>query len=144
MTSIVEFLTARLNEAEAVAVAASTATDDEAWQVNGGGYGVYAGFPNASVAVDGFGHMNDDVARHIARHDPTHVLADIAAKRRILDEHWPEQVASLDKETRGQAFTVCACCRRGERQIVYPCPTVKNLAALADRHPEYNESWRPT
>ena len=72
---------------------------------------------------------------------PSAVLAECAAKRAIIAEHGGSEVASLDRETWGQPFTVCRVCAVGVRQIVSPCPTLKALAAVYASHPDYREEW---
>lgn len=81
--------------------------------------------------------------RHIRTFSPERVLAECEAKRRIVDEHESREVASLDRETWAQTFTVCGRCRVGERQIVAPCPTLRLLALPYADHPDYDQSWRP-
>lgn len=73
MTDPIAFLRARLDEDEQVALAAKPGP----WQVDGGT--VYARHPTDEI-VD-----YTDSADHIARHDPTRVLADVAAKRQIIE-----------------------------------------------------------
>lgn len=81
-----------------------------------------------------------DVA-HMARHDPSRVLREVAAKRAILDEH-----ASDGYECR-------VCCGEGRTEEYWdgenetrhlvrdglraPCPTVVLLAAPFRDHPDY-------
>lgn len=66
-------------------------TFDNEWEVvsdahehpHPGHYVVYTGY-------EGGGASSEQNALHIARHDPRQVLADIAAKRAILDAYLPE------------------------------------------------------
>lgn len=76
---------------------------------------------------------------HIAAHDPARVLADLAAKRAILDEH--SNVNGGD----------CGTCVVGEWGYPtnggstiahYPCRTLRLLAAPYAEHPEYDPAWR--
>lgn len=113
MTTIVEFLTARWSEEEAVARAAIA--DD------GGQDG---GFEDHPWLTDGtmlprFGDAAAELIRTFAV--PRRVLADIAAKRMIMEQH---------------AFKQC-------REAQNPCPTMRALALPFDQHPDYDESWRP-
>jgi Family of unknown function (DUF6221) len=74
---------------------------------------------------------------------PVYVLADIAAKRRILDLH------ALQNDERGRAQ--CAYCARlchsnsglwcGEPDAPYPCETVRILVAPFATHPDYDPAW---
>jgi hypothetical protein len=82
-------------------------------------------------------------AEHIARWDPARVLAEVDAKRRILDEH-----EAMAGDTYGQRAgqDVCETCKESGSRYYhepYPCPTVRLLALpFADR-PGYQEGWRP-
>lgn len=131
MTTIVEFLTARLDERETIAREAQEDTSDgreepPRWKWTGH-EGVYAG--RLAIAVDGFGYMDDTVGKHIARHDPAYVLADIAAKRKIL---------ALHEE---KSHRECRLCEPHDPD--WPCRTVRTFAAPFASHPDYDESWRP-
>jgi hypothetical protein len=124
--TIVEFLTARLDEDEAVALAAKGHPLFD-------GTGIITG-RNESVVI------GSHLATHIARHAPDHVLADIAAKRAILDLHQP---FSLDTDP----VTGCKTCsyrnQWDELQIQWPCPTVRLLASVYAEHPSYRREWKP-
>ena len=82
MDDPIEFLTARYDEDEAGARAAhgrwspTWSVDPEEWAT---GVGVQDGDGRSVAAVHGTYH-----ADHIARHDPARVLADLAAKRKLL------------------------------------------------------------
>lgn len=67
-----------------------------------------------------------ETARHIARHDPARVLAEVEAKRQIVEHHGephecPEYDVAWDS----------------------PCPTLRHLAAVYADHPDYREEWKP-
>jgi len=81
------------------------------------------------------GDLTIEKLRHIARHDPVRVLAEVAAKRRILDEHNLGYIGSRE----------CRCCsdKRGDDVEPYPCPTVRLLALPYADRPGYREEWRP-
>lgn len=72
--------------------------------------------------------------RHIARHSPARVLAEVAAKRRIVELHHP------------LAYLVCSVCQfdTGEECVpeMYPCPTVRALASVYADHSDFNPEWR--
>jgi hypothetical protein len=150
VSGLTEFLSARIDEDEAVARAAAKRPI-----VSRGQWG---GEPRAQPRVDSIGvvwYRHDDGwsgsdsatfregDAHFARFDPARVLAECEAKRRIVAEHGPREVASLDRETWAQTFTVCRRCRNGERQVVAPCPTLRLLALPYAEHPDYREGWRP-
>ncbi|MET9950134.1 DUF6221 family protein [Streptomyces sp. NPDC006339] len=159
---LVEFLTARLDEDERVARDARPAREDP----SSGTWIAYTHDPGpadlqeASVAL--VGAVPDDpsstggmdwavceagqgvragaISAHLALHDPTRVLAEVDAKRRIVDEH--PNVNDGD----------CGACVKGhwgypthggsspER---WPCPTLRLLALPYAEHPDYDEAWRP-
>lgn len=63
-------------------------------------------------------------AEHIARHDPARVLAEIEAKRRIV-----ERLQSPDPHLYGEPCNDCA--------------TLYDLAAVYADHVDYDQAWRP-
>jgi hypothetical protein len=73
-------------------------------------------------------------ASHIARHDPARVLAECAAKRRIVDEH------------AGGGGSICSVCADGmwnlERASL-PCDTLRILALPYAACDGYDPAWRP-
>ena len=83
-------------------------------------------------------------AEHIARHDPARVLAEVAAKRRIVDLHSPERVWTGS----GYEDDKCTTCMLHESDLygreyeTVPCPTLRALGLPHARHPDYDESWR--
>jgi Family of unknown function (DUF6221) len=100
-------------------------------------------------------------------YDPAAVLADIAAKRKILAEHARAPWFSEDTlarwrtgghvpEERIAAAAASASCARCHKVIPdarededqcehfdYPCPTVRLLAVPFAAHPDYDQAWRP-
>jgi len=68
-------------------------------------------------------------AAHIAHNDPAAVLRRCITDRTIIHEHSAETVASLEPGSFGREFEVCRRCAAGGNCVVYPCPTVKHLAA---------------
>lgn len=86
-------------------------------------------------------------ARHIVRHDPASVLADIAAKRRIIEIH-PHAVADAgDCDPGGPTFG-CQPCHWSdvyECQLGFGwCDTVRALASAYRHRPGYDPAWAPT
>jgi Family of unknown function (DUF6221) len=137
MTDLVAFLAARLDEDHVVAEAAlaidpapwtADASDDGSTQQrSGAGAGLV-------IAADGIALwdcegsntlcMTAPSADHIARHDPARVLADIAAKRRIV-----ETCADMMWKHEGGPDVVADA-------------VLRDLAAIYAEHPDYDESWR--
>lgn len=122
--TIVEFLLARIAEDEAAARAASD--------------GALAGPYNAhwdkpfSATIDVGGEVIDtgdrQLADHIARHDPARVLAECAAKRRLVALHELDPDAGVDYEC-------------GEVEHNWPCPTLRALATPFSDDPDYRDAW---
>lgn len=89
-TDLIAELRAALDTVEATARAAAERGDDPAWHVmEDGKYNKIApgadtppGIDLAIAATPGW-----EYAAHIVRHDPAFVLADIAAKRKLIDAH---------------------------------------------------------
>jgi hypothetical protein len=148
MTDLIEFLRARLDDIEQTARAAlrdpqylvddHATVDDGVWRAGS--------HPHDECAVDGVGiriydeggHTAEQ-ARHIALHDPARELAEVDAKRRILDEV-VDEATGLDMSVDGDR-------RVGPRDTTtepYLGTVLLRLLALpyAD-HPDYREEWRP-
>lgn len=91
-------------------------------------------------AADDLQSMMD--AAHIARHDPARVLAEVAAKRRMLERHSGFDFPANEDDGPGDyAWTPRSdghC--YGE---VWPCADLRDLAAPYADQPDYNQGWRP-
>lgn len=97
------------------------------------------------------------VAFHIALHDPASVLADIAAKKAILDLHGPiwrdigfnaaDEDGTYDTEAEIEVCVICVPRHSwySSREAVptYPCATVRLLASACAARPGWQEAWRP-
>lgn len=85
----------------------------------------------------------DAIRERIAAHEAdrtTRVLADVAAKRRILERHRPHSMGSCRVcEAPHWGVQVCDHCYGR----AWPCPDVLDLAASFSSHPDYREEWRP-
>ena len=129
MTDLVTFLEARLGEDEKVARAAEAEPfPDKGFQR---GTHIVYGLQSTGLGLDyqGFALV----------WDPARVLAEIAAKRAIIDAH--PNVNDGD----------CGTCVRagwgypthgGSTIEHWPCPTLRLLAAPFADHPDFDESWR--
>lgn len=155
MTDLVEFLRERLDEDEEAAMAASSRVpwkmrdhESDYWMITG---------TDGAVVVYDEGVPSEAEAHHIARHDPSRVLADVAAKRAILAEHRP---ARFTDTTLGLVnVEVCSRCHgrldypddwndeqaEGWRyplvQNAFPCGTLRALALPFRDHPDFNPAW---
>jgi hypothetical protein len=135
--TLVEFLLARLAEDQAAAQRALPGP----WELQGEPREtqVFSAPTGVSVAV---GWLRD--LGHIARHDPARVLAEVAAKRRIVDEHWEPTSPFDDWPTSTPGRHCPTCWDQGERlHQRFPCPTLRLLALPYAGHPDYLEEWKP-
>jgi hypothetical protein len=131
MNDLIAFLRARLDEDERTARSVL-------W--DGSGNTLKWDLPfSATVQVGSEVFTTDDsaVADHIARHDPARVLAEVDAKRRIVDEcaYWINKInaSATDK------YPYPNLAERGE--VVLPVITL--LALPYASHPAYRDEWRP-
>jgi hypothetical protein len=75
-------------------------------------------------------------AEHIARHDPARILADIDAKRQIIDKCEPPLVDVTGPEDTDRQFIPGEGPAWGE-------PVLRLLALTYADHPDYRDEWRP-
>lgn len=153
--TLVEFLRARLDEDERGARDLldrtphrwQRATDVGDWHnyavVTAGNSAFGQDEPIAECGVEH--EWGIETAEHIARHDPARILADVAAKRRIVELH-----------AHGGGDKPHECPRWQWRDPDYPddpaetttgyvseCPTLRLLAEVYADHPDYREEWTP-
>lgn len=137
MSDLVEFLRARLDEDEQAASAAVPGPwivrDGWDYEAERAVFGSPRGVQHVATTKRNEARWREN-RDHIARHDPARVLAEVEAKRRILDEHRDED---------GNCYG-CGLCNDGERRYkVDECPTKRALALPYSDHPDYREEWRP-
>lgn len=174
-TSLVEFLTARLAEDETIALTASrgswsngiyTPLADE-WEASVSAHGdeellvaLRPGLPRPPQIMDGgWGqaiHARADyrdaddisvalVLTHAARHDPARVLAEVAAKRKLLGAHRADKkghcktCARWTTDMTDDGYKLDHVAYEG---VEAPCLTRRLLALPWADHPDYDESWR--
>ncbi|MGW3992387.1 DUF6221 family protein [Amycolatopsis sp. NPDC004772] len=151
MDDLAAFLNARLDADERVALAATEGMW-AALETQDFKFGVWPSGTGFSGEEDQLATANVETdALHIVRHAPARVLADVAAKRRLLQLH--ERVLLehthplvTDAHLTKERLAVCASCeppRQFRRTQSWPCPTLKVLALPFAGHPDYNESWCP-
>lgn len=148
VVDVVEFLTARLDEDEQAARAATSgewaaqaqtgpgADPDDFWEVIAQQVDRNLLLRVATHGYEGGGIERADDARHIARHDPARVLADVAAKRAILALH--------------SGVIVCDVCRDISPYLAagdsggapWPCDTILLLAQPFADHPDFDPAWK--
>ena len=156
---IVEFLTARYDEEAASARRAAAVARGAEWasDIESAPGSCFLGSEGVrSFAQVGVSFGAHSIAEHIAVHDPARVLADIAAKRRILVEHRIDG-SVRDPETDSK-IRLCHSCGepdygtwrlhlkalRDEDGFIslYPCATLRLFAAPHAEHEDYDEAWR--
>lgn len=128
--AIVEFLTARLDEDELIARAAS---DRAPWSHHADDYWMITGTDGDVVVYDESAPTAAEAA-HIARHDPARVRAEVAAKRAILEEHSPQNSDLFPED--GPRW--CQTCPGRDG---WPCPTVRALLRPYADHPHFHPAW---
>jgi hypothetical protein len=121
-----EFLLARIAEDKRIATDAASNGDGENWRAE-------------DVSTPGPGHPH--VAEHVARHDPARVLAECAAKRRLVmacrDSGFDR--AFLGARPRGMADFLLS--PRDQHQLA--ALTLALLAVPYADHSDYRPEWRP-
>jgi hypothetical protein len=76
------------------------------------------------------------MAQHIVRHDPAHVLADIEAKRAVVDFSEPPLVETTGPQDTERTFIP------GEGPP-WALGVLQRLALPYAAHPDYRAEWRP-
>jgi hypothetical protein len=133
VSDLIEFIRAQLADDERVAREAGSRA--LTWPATGTWYleGVEH---NVVGQEEAFCHPHN--VEHIARHDPARVLAEVDAKRRILDRHRPIELFS------SMYCTYCGVLGgQRARDVNWPCPEILDAAAPYADRPGYRESWRP-
>jgi hypothetical protein len=152
----VEFLTARLNEDEQVAVAAAPSYRrghrTDVWEAVPA-VGPPSEVRSAAQTAVVRGTWPHEAA-HISRHDPARVLADVAAKRAILAEHEPRVVVDGYIQGEAKRRQACAVCvefyddensgglvTREREHRDFPCDTIRALVRPYADHPDFDSTW---
>jgi hypothetical protein len=121
--TLVEFLTARLDEDKTWALACSRKIGELAPPWRADHRRVFSGHRVADT-------VSATVAGHIARHDPARVLAEVEAKRQVIELHGePDE-------------NYCCPICQPEPGFYFPCRTLCLLALPYADHPDYDEAWR--
>jgi hypothetical protein len=153
MTDLVGFLTARWDEDEAMARAAIEKSagvgvygeQDRTGRWRATTDGIYADTPysNGPFAVGTYEHLDKEVGAYIAAYDPSRVLADIAAKRRMLAELVPmiETLEEID-ELASNAVLPAEYCGAIGRDRSASTRLLRLLAAPYAEHPGFDPAWR--
>ena len=149
MDDLIAFLRARLDEDEQAAL--SWPEGGRQWQTVGGRKLSYRNDSSEMVTAIDVSNASslwneqiyvkydlDDAPEHIARHDPARVLAEVEAKRRILELHSYATGHSCSV-TDGTGYHL----NYGEVDGQSACTTLRLLASIYDGHLEYCDTWRP-
>lgn len=146
--NVADFLLARLAEDEAMARAATWPPDGgydsglaPEWLLDDAGDLRDANLV-AITADDGGGAgglMFSVAGNHIARHDPARVLRQVEAMRRVVEEHRPtrRQVIDGDGMETVESYFLC-----DSDMDMWPCDTLRALAAIWSDHADYDPDWR--
>jgi hypothetical protein len=144
VTSIVDFLRARLDDDEQVAQAAG----GDRWALQGHPSETIAVYDSArDPVVYDEGYPTDEQAEHIARHDPARVLAEVDAKRRILDEYalvarlHDEAAARISVASPRPAGADLDTWSRSQHELPIYDGVLRLLALPHRDHPDYRPEW---
>lgn len=134
MDDLIAFLRARLDDDERIARAAT----DGPWTIRSLGrhdLSTVVKGVELLAQIDGSRAASNSV--HMAVHDPARVLAEVDAKRRILDAY--EEVAAKFTESWSAvvAYDRLAGAMNSLRR------TIELLALPYADHPDYQDAWRP-
>ena len=154
MDDLIAFQSARLDEDEAAALAATgtawaweaTGDKDNSWTV--GHVEGEDGRPLSGEIEHGQGIVIDGVcesingnladAAHIARHNPGRELREVAVKRRILDLYVAfRDGAESDRKVRGEVGLGVYTATRLLGELV------RSFATVDSDHPDYQQKWAP-
>jgi hypothetical protein len=153
--TLVEFLTARLDEDEA---AATDALTRDHWSYDG--YGEFGPFVSGAGVETEDSVQGQNIANYLVRVNPWRVLADVKAKRAIVELHesWPVMVQTPPEMTRVDPSDVTSMTFRMSQQIAWlttqeyrarfgdeppSSPMLRALASVYADHPDYDATWTP-
>ncbi|MGW3428902.1 DUF6221 family protein [Streptomyces melanosporofaciens] len=131
MDELVRWLGEQLDEDERIARAVEdrSAPWDGQWMADGNSaVRTYNG--HVLFYRHGSGPLKPGLTDHVAEWDPARVLREIDAKRNILEEHRPSELAVY-------APHGCPMCHK------WPCPTIRWMASVYADRPGYHNEWRP-
>lgn len=136
---LVEFLRAREDEREQLARDASGPARSDRWWAEPWFDGTASRsdlWARVGGQLTGRGALENAHAEHIARHDPARVLADVAAKRRIIELHTGgHECSTYDHNGEIDNCTWCI--------DSWDCSTLRLLALPHADHPDYRSEWAP-
>lgn len=96
------------------------------------GTAIFGTWDNDDPELDG---SVDAQTEHIARYGPGRALRHVEVNRSILHLHRSEE--TMDKPP----YLVCRHDQVAQMTGLYPCATVRYLAAIWSDHPDYRTDW---
>lgn len=132
MQDLIDWLRDRLDDDEETARVAAALTRSP-----------WANIGSTVICADRFpvvshGDGEQATAEHIALWDPARVLAEVAAKRRILDRHSKSDFPADSDELGGYKWQAhCDHCGH-----VCPCPDLLDIVQPFAERPGFREEWR--
>lgn len=145
MTTLTEFLAARLDEDEAAArQTAAEGVDNILWRVWAGALDARAYLQEEGGTEEDYERMQKNqfarARKALALGDSDRALREVAAKRRVMERHCRYDGTTL--------FNYCAGCPSGD-ETSYPdtelkdCPELQDLAYIWNEHEDWNQEWCP-
>lgn len=136
MSDLVEWLRGVLDEDERIArKAAGTAWEKRAFHWHADGREVRCEYGNTLIVKFSW----PQEIEHIVLHDPAAVLADIEAKRKIIDLHFEINADCTICVVPRWGYPVHGGCDPQR----WPCPTLLLLASAYAHRPGYRPEWSP-
>lgn len=133
MDELAAFITARYDEAEAVAMAAATTEDGAAWVTSESDDSDKRAIRTPAPDWRWVGELYTETAEHVAATDPAHRLRDITLKRAILAEY----VSFREESAKGD---VGPGLHMGTQVLG---DAVRQLGTEFSDHPGYRAEWSP-
>jgi hypothetical protein len=147
MDDLIAFLNEQMASRKAMAVQAKRALDewqrgndcDDRWRLDEDGI---------SINIKGeYVCVGTEVAVFLAFNDPDAVLADVEAKRLLLEGHEPKRMPTEQEPGNPSVWIYGICCAAEEDDEggyeLWPCRHVRLLAMPFADHPDYREEWKP-
>ncbi len=116
MDDLIAFLAARLGEDEALAK-----RGEEVFAI---GWPDYQTFDSPEL---------DDACKYLDRFGPARALREVSRNRSVVERHAPFTTGG---------YAGCSWCEN-EDAVPWPCPDVRDLAAIWSGHPGYRTEWKP-
>jgi hypothetical protein len=134
---ITEFVAARLKDREDYAIQAAEEFGPDWIEIWSGTVDLTANRPDRQPEGRSGWETHVDtgdsrVSRFMVQNDPTRVLADVAAKRRILERH----------RNCGDGFGWCGEGGHGIDWELGRCHDLRDLAQIDETHPDFNPVWK--